>query len=177
LAKTKRPGKKRKRPTIADYALVIEDDTGRQLAVVVESGLSRAPLIGEEISLRQERVKDAPELAGSYVIHRVAHLPEPGGAVTIERYTIPWCYARRRAQLEPIAGELNRAAAAELAQRNRDLATELDDMADEVALAIHDGTAGDLDPKLVERLNDASRRAKQVSVSALLRSRISKDSE
>ena len=177
MAKKKGTSKRRKQRTIVDYVLVVEDEEGQQLAVVLETDCSRAPLVGEEVPLRPESVEEAPQLAGTYVVHRVAHLAAPGSAVTIERYTVPWCYARRRPQLASFNGEIDRATAAELAQRSRDLATDLDDLADEVALAIHAGAAGSLDLRVVERLNDASRRAKQVSISTLVRSRTTKSPE
>jgi hypothetical protein len=138
-----------------------------------------------------------PHLAGTYLVKRVAHLPPPNAPVTINRYTIPWCYARRAggdsllpappsqpsamgttALLEPVPGDqLDDSTVAELSQRSRQIATDLGDLAEELAAAIHRGAAGTVGLDLVQRLDDASRRAKQVAFSALFRARIHRESE
>jgi hypothetical protein len=184
--KPKRPSK-RARVSFNDYVLVVEDHDGKELAVVEQTDRSRAPLVGEEVQLRAHVVKEKPHLAGAYVVQRVAHLPPPWAPVTINKYTLPWCYARSvastvardqsaatspRVSLEPLPGDMDQTTAAEVARKSRDLATDLDDMADELAVAFHGGAAGELDRKLVERLSEASRRAKQVSLSALFRAKI-----
>jgi hypothetical protein len=201
---TKRRKPKRRKPKRAtqpptapvEYVLVIEDDAGRQLARALQKD-SRAPIAGEEVPLQDRAAKETPHLAGMYLVHRVTHLPPPGAAVTIERYTLPWCHARRVGgdspalaagqppqgqtrgvgALEPLDTDLDQTTAGELSQKSRDIATDLGDIAEEVASAIHGGTAGNLGLDLVKRLDDASRRAKQVSLSALFRSRIRRDSE
>jgi len=171
-----------------EYVLVVEDDAGRQLALVVQRD-SRAPIAGEEVPLKDRAAKEMPHLAGTYVVHRVAHLPPPGAAITIDRYTLPWCYARRAggaglavqppgsAPLEAIEGDFDQKTAAELSEKSRAIATDIGDLAEEVAAAIHSGNAGSLGLDLVHRLDDASRRAKQVALSALFRSRIRRDSQ
>jgi hypothetical protein len=186
--KTTRGGKRRP-PSFNDYVLVIEDAGGKQLAVVEQSNRSRAPLSGEQVQLKERFTKDKPELAGTYIVSRVAHLPPPWAPVTINRYTLPWCYARRPAVASPEAAttpipplgpaepDLDQTTAAEVARKSRDLATELDDLADELAVAFHGGVAGKLDRSLVQRLSDASRRAKQVSLSALFRAKIPRNSK
>jgi hypothetical protein len=179
--KAKRAGGSGKAP-FNDYVLVIEDEQGKELAVVEQSDRSRAPVVGEEVELRGSIAKTKPQLAGKYIVERVAHLPPPWAPVTINRYTLPWCYARRPAQertagaqaapaLESLDSDLDQTTAAEVARKSRDLATELDDLADELAVAFHGGVAGSLDRKLVDRLSDASRKAKQVSLSALFRAK------
>jgi hypothetical protein len=113
----------------------------------------------------------------------VAHRPPPWAPVTINKYTLPWCYARRPVQVRPagaqaapvlesLESDLDPTTAAEVARKSRDLATELDDLADELAVAFHGGAAGTLDRTLVERLSQASRKAKQVSLSALFRAKL-----
>ena len=195
MTKKRKPKRTPRRLGLVDYVLVLEDDAGRQLALTVQKD-SRAPIVGEELPLDDRAAKEVPHLAGTYVVHRVAHLPPPNAAITIERYTIPWCYARRagtdsratqgakaalQAQgfgpLESVEGALDQTTAAELSEKSRSIATDLGDIAEEVAAAVHSGAAGTLGLDLVQRLDDASRRAKQVAFSALFKSRIRRESE
>jgi hypothetical protein len=73
--------------------------------------------------------------------------------------------------LASLSNDLDEATAAEVAKKSRELATDLDELADELAAAFHGGVVGAFDRRLVDRLNDASRRAKQVSLSALFRAK------
>lgn len=194
MKKKAKPKRSRRQPIgIVDYVIVLEDDDGRQLAMALQKD-SRAPIVGEEVPLQEHVAKEVPHLAGTYVVHRVAHLPPPNAAVTIERYTIPWCYARRprgRDQLSEAAktrapgagprgsieGALGEATAGEFAEKSRSIATDLGNMAEELAAAVHGGAAGSVGLDLVQRLDDASRRVKQLSLSALLKSGMRRDSE
>lgn len=197
MTKKRKPKRAPRQPIgVVDYVLVLEDAAGRQLALAVQKD-SRAPIVGEEVPLHERAANEAPHLAGTYVIHRVAHLPPPNAAVTIERYTIPWCYARRLASesraessaqsalvetrgfgpLGSVEGAFDQTTAAELSEKSRGIATDLGDMAEEVAAAVHSGAAGTLGLDLVQRLDDASRRAKQVAMSSLFKSRIRRESE
>lgn len=192
--KPKRPA--RTRTPVVDYVLVIEDDAGQPLALTVQKD-TRAPIAGEEVPLQERAVKEMPHLAGRYIVKRVAHLPPPNAPVTINRYTIPWCYARRvgggslisappsqrstthaSGKLDPLPGDdLDESTVAELSQRSRQIATDLGDMAEELAAAVHSGMAGTVGLDMVQRLDDASRRMKQVALSTLFRARIRRESQ
>lgn len=161
---------------VHDYVLVIQDDSGAEVARIVQSAGSLPPKPGDETPLDLADVKDTPELAGRYIVERVVHLPAPSRTSTRRRYKIPHCFVRRLASVpaEPqrkSSDVLDEATAAEVARRNRDLATDLDDVADELALAVHRVGPATIDPKLVDRLNDASRRAKQVAFTAIFKSK------
>jgi hypothetical protein len=162
---------------IGDYVIVIEDASGRERARVLQSGASVPPRVGDEVALERDDVDARVELAGRYTVRRVAHEPMRG-ASSRRNFKLPVCYVRRldappatNARLEPVDGDFDPLTAAELARRNRELATDLGDLADEVALAIHRGQGGAFDRSLVDRLHEASRRAKRVSIKTLAQAR------
>jgi hypothetical protein len=70
---------------------------------------------------------------------------------------------------------LSSTVAAEIAHTDRQLATDLDDIADEVAVLINEGAP--IDRSVVERLNEARCIAKQNSFRALVHAKTSKPSE
>lgn len=164
-----------------DFVLVIEDADGTEVVRIVQSMQHGRPVQGEWIPLDATDVKDQPELVGRYLIHRVELLRPVGATSTRRRLRVAHCFTRRlqvdaattaepsASSLEAFAGKLDEATAAEVARRTRELATDLDDLADEVALAVNSGAR--LDHRVVDRLNDASRRAKQVALGTMLRAK------
>jgi hypothetical protein len=186
MAKRKPP----KRPLSADdYVLVIEDAEGRQLATIIKTDYSRAPHIGEDTRVREREVKDAPHLAGTYVVHRVSHIDPPEGDHTIDGYQMVWCFARRSAEsrpqiAQPLLGESGPApdeaglaqldggndVVASVAQELRNLATDLGEHSDKLAEAVRTSD-GKLDPRLHEEAHQLSRRAKQRYADLLLNPR------
>lgn len=157
-----------------DYVLVIEDDNGAEIDRVLQCAGSQPPREGDETPLDLADVKDRPHLVGRYMVRQVAHLPAPGKTSTRRRFKVPHCYVRRvRAEPAPesvrVVLDEPTVAVADLMHKSRELATELDDVADEVALAVNKGEV--VDRQIVERLNKASRRAKQVSLTALVRTK------
>lgn len=185
MTKKGKPKRQPRRPLgLVDYVLVLEDGAGRQLAMAIQKD-SRAPIVGEEVPLQEHVAKEVPHLAGTYVVHRVAHLPPPNATITIERYTIPWCYARRPEAalsttgmaLDPKEPTFDDATAAEFAERSRGIATELSDIAEEIAAKVHSGEAGTIQVDIARRVDEASRRAKHLAISALTRNRIRRKSD
>lgn len=194
MTKKGKPKRSSRRPVgLVDYVLVLEDGAGRQLAMAMQKD-SRAPIIGEEVPLQERAAKEVPHLAGTCVVHRVAHLAPPNATVTIERYTIPWCYARRHGETSAptLSGAAHHAGvgvvaaadatfddatAAEFAEKSRGIATDLSDIAEEIAAKVHSGEAGTIRADLAQRVDEASRKAKQLSVSALAKTRIRRESE
>lgn len=186
MTKKGKPKRKPRRPLgLVDYVLVLEDDAGRQLVMAIQKD-SRAPIVGEEVPLQEHVAKEVPHLAGTYVVHRVAHLPPPNATITIERYTLPWCYARRPITaysttevpaVDPKDSRFDDATAADFAERSRGIATDLSDIAEEIAAKVHGGEAGTIQVDIVRRVDEASRRAKHLAISALTRNKIHRESE
>src|SRR2546428_825134 len=144
---------------VGDYMVIIEDDNGVEIARVRQSSDSQLPRIGEGVVLEADEVKDRPQLAGRYRVRDLNQQLPPGDRGKNRRnFKIPFLYVRadrgtmtaRPATLAALDGELDRSAVAEIALSDRQLATDLDDIADEVALLVNDGAAPDR--SLVERL-------------------------
>jgi hypothetical protein len=169
-----------------DYMVIIEDDNGVEIARVLQSCDSQLPRIGEGIVLEPDDVKDRPRLAGAYRIRELNQQPRPGERGKNRRnFKIPFLYVRAdrgavnaaaasptRSALSSLDGDLDRMLAAEIAHSDRQLATDLDDIADEVALLINDGAP--LDRSIVDRLNDARCVLKQNSIRALVHAKTNK---
>jgi hypothetical protein len=168
-----------------DYMVIIEDDNGAELGRVLQSSDSKLPEIGHGVVIEPDEVPDRPHLARAYRIRDINQQPSPSDQLkrgkTRRRFKIPFVYVRadRGVPLQPpsattptgvplgsLDGDLSRSVADEIARSGRQLATDLDDITDEVALAINEGTP--LDRSLIERLNEARCLAKQNSLRALV---------
>jgi hypothetical protein len=182
---------KRKPPKVGvgDFVLVVENDAGEASATMLLPDWSRAPLAGEIVTVPRSFAARFPHLkpAARYTVNRVEHLPPPDATHTIGDFTLPWCFARRLAYAsvtaqgapgpgpetpKSIDGPLDQTTAAELSEQSRGIATELGTLAEEIAVAFHTGKAGSIGLDVVKRIDEASRLAKQVSMSVLLNTRI-----
>lgn len=167
-----------------DYMVIIEDDDGVEIGRVLQSSDSQLPRIGEGVVLESEEVKGQPHLAGRYRVRDMNQQLRPGDRGKNRRnFKIPFLYVRPdrgpgvhlqdvKASPAPLAaldGDLDSTTVAEIALSDRQLATDLDDIADEVALLVNDGAAPDR--SLVERINEARCVAKQNWMRALAHSK------
>ena len=172
---------------VGDFVLVVENDAGEATATMLLPDWSRAPIAGELLLVPRSFAVQFPHLKPEmkYTVHRVEHLPPPDATHTIGDFTLPWCFARRQAYAsvasqgalghappKSIDGSLDQTTAAELSDQSRGIATELGALAEELAAAFHTGKSGSIGLDVVRRIDEASRLAKQVSLSVLLNTRI-----
>jgi hypothetical protein len=169
-----------------DFLVIIEDDNGVEIGRVRQSSDWELPLIGHGVLIEPYEVEDRPHLAGAYRIRDINQQPDPSErekrGKTRRIFKIPFVYVRpdRGANAAPVATGDGSALApveanhdsgvpAEITLSSRKLATDLDDLADDISQRIHHGQP--VDHAVVDKLNDLSREAKQVWVRTLVHSK------
>lgn len=172
---------------VGEYVLVIEDDQGNPIAKLRQVARTTAPDIGHATTVDENDTPDAT-LHGLYRVRDVHLVSDPNPA-SRRSYKIPYVYVRRGSATDgplvdadptedvPMGDEPNKRDAlpspespqspderadlfASVAEDFRELATELGEEHDELALAVRESN-GQLDPALPDRLHNLSRRAKQ----------------